>query len=427
MAMPLGEHLEELRARLLRCIIAVAVIFIASWFFRETILGVLLRPHRLATRAFQLEQTLKFGSYLEPITAQLKACVVLAVVVAMPWLLYQMWSFVAPGLYKAERHVMIRIGAISLLCFAAGVAFGYFLFIPLALRFLLSLSGATTEPVLMIGSYLSLFILMTLALGIVFQTPLIMYHLVRWDIVSIESIQKHRKAAILAGFVIAALFTPPDPFTQVMMAIPLVMLYDLGALAASPTRTALWNFGRFAGTVLVIGGALLAFFFLWPVGRAEAVTGTAEIAGKQLSAGARTRLRRGHVCRVPEGSLVRLRFGRNSRVLIGGKARVQVHGGGRLSLYGGGIFATNPEGSPIEVRTQAAQTTLKAGKAEFISPNENTLTVNCVAGEVDVRSQGRNLTIAAGRSATFHRGGRQLEAASEIEKAWQQKLSAPKE
>ena len=339
--MPLGDHLEELRSRILRALIAVGLLFLACWFVREHIMRVLVQPHLQATGAFQLDPSLKFRSYLEPITAQLKACAIVALIVGAPYLLYQMWAFIAPGLYKREQRVLIRLGAFSLLCFGAGIVFGYFVFIPLALRFLLTLSGELTRPVLMVGSYLSMFMLMTVALGLVFQTPLLIYHLVRWDIVTIEAVQKHRKGAILAGFVCAAVFTPPDPFTQLMMAIPLILLYDLGALLAAPTREAFLNFARFAGTVLLIGAVVLGYFFFWPVGGVQARTGPVRLGNRELHTSEAARLRRGQTATVPKESLARFIWGgsNGSTLLLDGPGQLRVRGKGSIGLIRGEAMA----------------------------------------------------------------------------------------
>ncbi len=425
-SMSLGDHIEELRRRVLRCILVVGAVFIAAWFLRGPMMRVLIRPHALAMKAFQLEPTLKFRTYLEPVTAQLKACLVLSLVLAAPVLLYQMWAFIAPGLYKRERRLMVRLGLVSALCFAAGVAFGYFLFIPLALRFLLALSGAQTEPVLMIGSYLSLLFVMTLALGVVFQTPLVMFHLVRWGIVSVEAIQEHRKMAILAGFVLAAFFTPPDPFTQIMMAVPLIMLYDLGALAAAPSRRAFANFGRFAGLVTLVLGAAAAFFFLWPVGRISAVRGTAQSGSRLLQADEGASLRRGRTWHLGDGGLVRIDFRPDApepHLLISGKARFQVHGCWKLSLYDGRALANNTApASPMEVRTPVATVILRGSRTELIVRDPNTLTVNVLAGEVVVKAEGRTARLPGGHSRTFRRGGEAFDT-REVDEKWRRLLS----
>ena len=411
-SMSLGDHIEELRARLFRCILAVLGALVVSWFFRYTIMRVLALPHELAMQAFQLDPALKFRTYSEPLAAHLKACLVVSLVVTSPLLLYQMWVFVAPGLFRRERRMVMRLGMVSLLCFLAGVGFGYFLFIPLALRFLIALAGPGTEPVLMIGPYLSLLFMLTLVLGSVFQTPVIMYYLVRWDVLSVETVQEHRKTAILAGFVLAAFLTPPDPFTQIAIAVPLVILYDIGALVAAPGRRTIVNFARFAGTVTVILVIVGGIFFLWPVGRITATSGAVKVGGDVLPSGTTASLRRGQVCTVETDGAARVELGRKRSaptLLIAGGTQVQVHGGRAVSIHFGRAFANNPGGAPVEIRSVAARATLRTGKAELIVPEPHTLVVNVAEGEVTVRADGRTSSISAGRTATFRRGGEPLQ------------------
>jgi len=425
-SMPFGEHLEELRRRLLWCLVVAGGAFLAAWLARGQIMAVLVRPHALATAAFELDPRLKFRTYLEPVTAQLKACMVAALVLTAPFTLYQMWAFVAPGLYRRERRLMLRLMLVSLGCFAAGVCFGYFVFIPLALRFLLALSGPLTEPALMIGSYLSLLLLMTLALGVAFQTPLVMYHLVRWQVVSAESLQRHRKVAVLSAFVLGAFFTPPDPFTQLMMAVPLIMLYDLGVLAAAPSRRTLLNFARFAGTVGALLAVAAALFLLWPVGALRVTRGRALLASRPVDSGREVSLRRGQLCRLEPGAAAAIRFGKGAKaphLLLAGEARVQLHGRGSLSLYRGRALADSSRGGTIRVRSAAARVTLRRARAELIAPEPGTLTVNVLAGEALAESQGRRLTIPAGRTATFRRAGQPLDTAP-IERWWRKQVPA---
>jgi len=424
-AMPLGDHLEELRRRLLWSVVVVGVAFIAAWAFRGAIMQFLVRPHVLAMKAVQLEPTLKFSTYLEPVTAQLKACLLAALVVASPLVLYQVWAFVAPGLYKREQRFVLRVGLISLGCFALGAGFGYFLFIPLVLRFLLALSGAQTEPVLMIGPYLSLLLLLTLALGAVFQTPLVMYYLVRWGVVSVEAIQRHRKLAILAAFAVPAVLPPPDPFTQLMMAVPVVVLYDIGALIAAPSRRAVLNFFASAGTVGLIVVLIGGFFFLWPVGRLSALRPTVQVGSQQIGPGQILTLRRGQTCRVGPEGLARIGLGSGERapyILLAGATTAQAHGRGSVTLYEGRLLADNSSSGPIiEVRASAGRITLQQGKADFAAPEPDTLMVRVLAGEAHARVDGRTLTITKGRSATFHKGGEPVDA-SRIEQWWESYL-----
>ena len=406
--MSLGAHLDELRARLLRCIVVVVLALIAAWCVREHIMRFLVRPHRLAAAAYQLEAALKYRSYLEPLTAQLKACLVAALIATAPFIIYQVWAFITPALFRRERRTAVRIASVSLACFAAGVAFGYFLFIPVALRFLLALSGPDVEPVIMIGAYLPMLFMMTLALGVAFQTPLVIFYLVRWKIVTARAVQQHRKGAIVAAFVLAAVLTPPDPMTQIMMALPLVILYDLGALLASPNRRTVAAFVRFNGIVALLAAIAFGLFYLWPVGWIDSREGAVELRGAMLPTGSAVRLRRGDVCSLGPDAQAVIRFGKDAyarRLLVKGPARLRLRSAGAVSLRRGALYAQTTGGKPIRVSTRAAQAVLADGQAEFLATDTDVLTVNVLAGQVTVRAGGTASTVDSGRTATFQSGG----------------------
>lgn len=418
--MSLGEHLEELRARIIRCIIAVALVFLVTWFFKDRIITLIIRPHVLATSSHQINSALKFRSYLEPITAQLKACAIVALILTSPWLLFQMWGFIAPGLYQHERSAAIRIAGASLVCFIAGVGFGYFLFIPLALEFLLSISGPMTQPVLMIGDYLSLFFIMTFALGIAFQTPLVMYQLVKWDIVTVESIQKHRKGAILTGFILAAVLTPPDPMTQIMMALPLIAFYDLGALAAAPSRTAMWDFSKFAGIICLIGALSLGYYYYLPIGRISPTNAHLQLSGKRIDSDATGRLYRGQKCTIPSEGQARLSLGTDTHILLAGPANLRANGSHTFSLTDGKLFIRNQDGAEVEIRTPTARVIVKPGKTQISVNPDSGLNIQVLNGEVEVRRDGETSRIPAGRTATFQTAGTPLKNPEQIEQKWEQ-------
>ncbi len=181
--MSLGQHLEELRRRLIYCVLVVLGGAFVACAFRRQIMVVLVRPHVLAMAALDQSVSLNYASYFEGFMAQMKACLIVALVATSPFLLYQLWAFVAPGLFPHERSRVMKLFVPSLLCFAAGVTFGYFVFIPTVLHYLLVLAGPTMHPVLMVSSYLSTFFLLTLAMGVAFQTPVVVACLIRWKIV----------------------------------------------------------------------------------------------------------------------------------------------------------------------------------------------------------------------------------------------------
>jgi len=414
--MPLGDHIEELRRRVIVCLLVLAAALFVTWFFRQWILEIVALPHRRAMQALRLDPALKFRSYVDPMLAQLKVCVVTSLILVSPLLLYELWAFMGPGLFPKERQAVMKLGGASVLCLAAGVSFGYFVFIPLALRFLLLMSGPATEPVLMIDSYLSLFVMLTLALGLVFQTPMVVYYLVRWGVVDVATVRKYRKAAILVAFILAAFLTPPDPFTQVMMAVPAVLLYDLGTLAAARDRRTLVGFLKFALTVGAVAGGVAAWFLLWPIGRLEVIKGTAALGAQTFEQGETHGVTRGQVCSAGESGTVKISMD-DSTVLLAPSARVHVQTDSRLALRSGTVLAKEPGSAELEVRTEAASAVLRGAEAEFQTSDGYGLTIRVISGEVEVRSDGAAVRLSAGKTATFGVSGDSFDG-SAVRRRW---------
>ncbi len=403
--MSLGAHLDELRSRLIRCIVLVGVAFVAAWIFREQIMQVLFRPHIHTAERMRISPALKIMDYMESVTVQLRACLSVAVTVTVPYLLYQVWAFIAPGLYRNERLFFTRILAASVLCFAAGTLFGYFLFIPLALRFLLSLAPASTEPVLMMGSYLSLLLMMILALGIVFQTPLVIYYLVKWDIVSAATIRSNRKNAIFGAFVFAAFFTPPEPGTQVMMAVPILVLYELGLLVAAPTRASIAGFLRLGGLAALVAGLLFAWYNYWPVARLVDFEGDVRIDDMLVANDRHLRLPRGAAVNVGEGGWAELHFrlrGDGERIALAEETKVTVFRNTRISAERGTVLSDRGRGGrTLSVVVPGGEVRHGRGLAEIRIKEEESFRVTVSEGTLNVLYRGETFEIPAGRMRTF--------------------------
>ncbi|MHC5034073.1 MAG: twin-arginine translocase subunit TatC [Planctomycetota bacterium] len=427
--MSLGEHLEELRTRVIKCLSAVGVAFILCWIFRDQLRLILQRPHVIAMQAFEMDTSLKFSSYFEAVVAQLKACFIGALVLTAPILIYQVWAFVAPGLFRHERDRTLKLGAACVVCFAAGVGFGYFFFIPIALRYLLSLSGGWAEPVLMISRYLSLFFLLTLALGIAFQTPVVVYYLIRWGVLDVESFQKHRKGVVLGAFIVAAAITPPDPVTQIMMAVTLIVLYDLGGLLAAPSRATAKSFVKFTGTVVIVGVAFVAWYRLWPVAEVTALKGDVSAGGKRIATGWTLKVPRGMVCSTDVAGVARMVLGGSggAELHLAGGTRLHVHSATNLSLYRGDALVRTPTPAvELTVRTGPARVVLAGSRAELSVPDQDTLTVTVFEGVAQAKAGGQTKHVAAGQSATFRSGGEPVDV-SDAERRWQQLIQGGKE
>lgn len=404
--MPLGAHLEELRTRVIWCLVAVGATMLACWFLRGTLLHALMRPHVLAMRAHGLDETLKYSSYLEPVVVQLKLCLFAGFVLASPVVIYQVWAFVAPGLFPHERFRVARLGLACFVCLLAGIAFGYYAFVPLALRYLVSLAGASTQPVLMIGSYLGTFFLLTLALGLAFQTPVVVFYLMRWGVLTPESHQKHRGAVILGAFIVGAVLTPPDPMTQMMMGVTIILLYDLGGLLAAPSRKTLLGFARFAGAIALLAG--LAFWWLnWsPAAEVTGREGTVLVAGEEVAEGARRKALPGVAVETGPDGLAAVEFSDDIRVYLDSDGALRPEPGGVVRLERGCVYAVSPAAqSPVEVRTDAAVVSVIGGRAEVDLVEEGTTRVQAFAGDVRVQSGGRDSKVLPGRTQVFTVGG----------------------
>lgn len=251
-----GEHLEELRTRIIFCVISIIVCFGFCWLFKSTFLHLAERPHLLAMKKFGLTTDLQVISYQEGFYAYIKLCFISALFFAYPFIAYQVWKFVSPGLYVKERRYSFLFVFVSFLAFVVGILFGYFFLIPIGLQFLIGILGNGIAPIITMGQYISFVFLLTIALGLVFQLPLVILLITKIGIITADQFASWRKYAILGTFIISAIITPPDPFTQVMTAIPMIALYETGILIARPTRRRLFYFGSMVG-----GGSLLIFVF----------------------------------------------------------------------------------------------------------------------------------------------------------------------
>jgi len=226
---PFTSHLEELRSRLIKCFIAVGVGFVAAYGFKEKIFQILVRPLVLV---MEEGDKLIFTGLPEAFFTYLKVAFLTGIIVGSPILIYQFWMFVAPGLYRGERRLMIPIVLISSICFIGGALFGYFVVFPWGFKFFLGFATETIRPLPSMKEYFGFSAKLLLAFGLVFELPLVLTFLARLGIVSVEFLRKNRKYALLLFFAGAAILTPPDVVTQVMMALPLMILYEISIIGA---------------------------------------------------------------------------------------------------------------------------------------------------------------------------------------------------
>ena len=231
--MTLGEHLNELRRRVIRSLAVFAVACLALWAVSAPLVNLLQRPVLDAlARAGYPEASLQFTTVTMAFLTRLSVALVAAALVSAPWAIIEFWLFISAGLYLRERRSIRFYAPISISLFIIGVLFAYFILLPLALAFLLKLGAAVThtQPHLIVKDYISLIIRLALGVGVSFQLPIVMTFFARTRIVPAQTFRRNRRHAILAAFILGALFTPPDPGTQILLAIPLILLYELGLI-----------------------------------------------------------------------------------------------------------------------------------------------------------------------------------------------------
>lgn len=227
--LPFTAHLEELRDRIVRCFIAVGVGFVVSYGFKEKLFQILVNP---LIKVMEEGDTLVYTGLPEAFFTYLKVSLLSGIMVASPILLYQFWMFVAPGLYHKERRMLIPIVILSTLFFVGGSLFGYFVVFPFGFKFFLGFATENIRPLPSMKEYLGFSAKLLLAFGLVFELPLVLTFLARLGVVSVDFLKKNRKYALLLFFVGAAILTPPDVITQVMMALPLILLYEISIVGA---------------------------------------------------------------------------------------------------------------------------------------------------------------------------------------------------
>jgi sec-independent protein translocase protein TatC len=223
--MPLLEHLRELRTRLIRAFLALAVTTGISFLFVKQVLAVLIAPMG-DTLPQALKPTEVLGNYM-------KVALICGVTLAMPVLVYQIGRFVAPGLTKQEKRWLLILVPGATLCFVAGVAFAYFVMMPAAIPFLLGFLSDVVEQKWAIGEYLSFVTSLLLWIGLAFELPLFVFFLAKLGVVNAEVLSRNRKYAVIGIAVLAAVITPTvDPLNMALVMGPLIILYELGVLLA---------------------------------------------------------------------------------------------------------------------------------------------------------------------------------------------------
>jgi len=223
------SHLIELRTRLMRSIIAVVVVLLVLFPFAKDIYALLAAPLlRVLPHGSTMIATDVTGTFLVPLKVTLMA----AFLLALPYVLWQAWAFVAPGLYHHEKRLVLPVLVSSCLFFVLGMAFAYFVVFPVAFGFFAGYAPAGVQMMTDIDKYLSFVLTMFIAFGITFETPVVVVVLVRMKVVSLDKLKSLRPYVIVGAFIVGAIFTPPDIVSQSLLAVPLWLLFELGLLLA---------------------------------------------------------------------------------------------------------------------------------------------------------------------------------------------------
>lgn len=226
---PFTAHLDELRNRLVYCFIAVGAGFALSYAFKERLFQILIKP---LVSVMGTGDKLIFTGLPEAFFTYLKVAFLSGLILAAPVIIYQFWMFVAPGLYEKEKRLLIPIVFLSSLFFIGGSLFGYFIVFPFGFKFFLGFASETIQPLPSMREYLGFSSKLLLAFGLVFELPIVITFLARLGLVSVDFLKKNRKYALVLFFVGAAILTPPDVVTQIMMAFPLMILYEISIIGA---------------------------------------------------------------------------------------------------------------------------------------------------------------------------------------------------
>ena len=221
---PFLGHLEELRRRLVICAIAVGIGFIISYVFAKQLFSYLILP---LTKVLPDDSRLIFTNLPDMFIAYIKVALVAGIILAIPIIFYQLWMFLAPALYQKEKRYIIPFVLFSSILFVAGSLFGYLVVFPYGFKFFVSFATEDIQALPSVKQYFSFAIRLLLAFGLVFEMPIVVLFLTKIGLITPDKMKKFRKFAILGSFILSAILTPPDVATQLMMALPIIILYEI--------------------------------------------------------------------------------------------------------------------------------------------------------------------------------------------------------
>ena len=223
------SHLIEIRSRLLRVVIVVLVVFLGLFSFAEELYGWLAQP---LLRYLPESSSMIATQVASPFLTPFKLSIVMAIFIAVPFILYQIWGFIAPGLYKHEQKMFLPLLVSSSLLFYLGAAFAYYIIFPLVFQFFTSIQLEGVKQMTDITDYLDFVLKMFIAFGLAFEVPVAIILLTKMGAVNVETLGEKRPYVIVGSFVVGMLITPPDIISQVLLAVPVWLLFELGLFVA---------------------------------------------------------------------------------------------------------------------------------------------------------------------------------------------------
>ncbi len=224
------SHLIEMRDRLLRAVLGVVILFVCLFPWSKDLYGLLAKPLLAALpKGGQMIAT----EVTTPFFVPMKVTLMAAFLLALPWVFYQAWAFIAPGLYQHEKRIGVPLVIASVVLFLTGMAFAYFLVFPIVFGFIVGVAPAGVAVMTDIGKYLDFVMTLFIAFGVTFEVPVAVVLLVKMGMVSVAKLREIRPYVIVGAFVVGAVFTPPDVISQFMLATPLWILYEIGILVAA--------------------------------------------------------------------------------------------------------------------------------------------------------------------------------------------------
>lgn len=218
------DHLEELRVRLVRGFTAILIGFVACIYFGDKLFEILASP---LAKLLSGDNSLVFTGLADPFFMHLKVAFVAGIFVTIPYVLYQLWRFIAPGLHAQEARLALPFVVIATFLFYLGAVFAYFLVFPTVFQFFLSYQNPELKPMISIKDYVSLVMKLMLGFGAIFETPVIVVFLGLLGVINTDILRRGRRYFIVGAFIVAAILTPPDVVSQIMMAVPLILLIEL--------------------------------------------------------------------------------------------------------------------------------------------------------------------------------------------------------